>query len=108
MLDPFRFQTINVDLKAKPDWFLDIHPAGKVPTLILEEGDVVFESLMVCDLLDEKYPEPKLHPLDPIQKAKDKMLLDGFGKVSQTEVAIVLASISFYDIFFRPYQFILA
>ena len=30
-----RYENINVDLKSKPQWFLDLNPLGKVPTVIV-------------------------------------------------------------------------
>lgn len=56
---------------------------GKVPALELENGDVLCESLIICDYLDEKYPRNQLHSTDPLQKAKDKLLIEQFSKVSK-------------------------
>ena len=77
----FRFDTINVNLKSKPEWFLAMNPLGKVPTIKFESDKILYESLVICDYLDEKYPEPKLHPSDCYQKAVDKMLVECLNKV---------------------------
>merc|ERR1711963_939790 len=48
-------ETINVDLKEKPEWFLERNPLGLVPTL--EQDDkIVYESLITCEYLDDTYP----------------------------------------------------
>lgn len=48
-----------VDMAAKPQWFLDINPGGKVPVL-KNEGNWVPDSDAITKLLEEKYPEPSL------------------------------------------------
>ena len=47
------FQNINIDLKHKPEWFLE-STFGQVP-VILYKGKIVPESLITCDYLDEVY-----------------------------------------------------
>ena len=65
------FERRYIDLAAKPDWFTAISPLGKVP--LLQVGDeVLFESAVICDYLEEAYPEHRLHPADPLQRAKHR------------------------------------
>ncbi|MDH5559331.1 MAG: glutathione S-transferase family protein [Deltaproteobacteria bacterium] len=71
---PFHLRFI--DLKNKPDWFLEISPLGKVP--VLKIGDeVLFESQVINEYLDEVSP-PQLHPTDPLIKAKNRAWIE-FG-----------------------------
>ncbi|MBG6157913.1 glutathione S-transferase [Labrenzia sp. EL_159] len=42
-----------IDLKNKPDWFLEISPVGQVPLLITEEGIPLFESDAIVEYIDE-------------------------------------------------------
>lgn len=58
-----------IDIEEKPDWFLRISPHGKVPLLITDEEDVLFESDAIVEYLDEAY-EPRLLPGDLAQRAK--------------------------------------
>lgn len=44
-------------------------PAGKVPTLRLESGDI-WESLAICEYINEIAPEANLWPADQIARAK--------------------------------------
>lgn len=74
---------VYINLASKPEWLYDKSPLGKVPALELESGDVLYESLIICDYLDEKYSQNRLHSSDPLQKAKDKLLIDQFSKVRQ-------------------------
>jgi glutathione S-transferase len=59
-----------IDLANKPDWFLKISPLGKVP-LLKVENDILFESAVICEYLDEITPD-SLHPADPLSKAKHR------------------------------------
>jgi len=70
-------EVVNINLKQKPSWWTDKYPAGKVPTLELD-AQLVPESLITCDLLDELYPQPALYPSPPWRKALDKVLVDKF------------------------------
>lgn len=72
-------------MASKPDWLYDKSPLGKIPALELENGDVLYESLIICDYLDERYPQNPLHSTDPLQKAKDRLLIEQFSKVSKPD-----------------------
>jgi glutathione S-transferase len=74
------YETVNVDLRAgeqkTPD-YLKINPYGKVPAIA--DGDtVLYESCVINEYLDEKYPAPRLMPSDPAARAKTRNLID-FG-----------------------------
>ncbi|XP_029466198.1 glutathione S-transferase omega-1-like [Rhinatrema bivittatum] len=84
-------ETINVNLINKPGWFLEKAPLGLVPVLETEKGQVIYESLITCDYLDESYPGKKLTPEDPYEKAKQKMLLEHFSKVVTLLYEVFLA-----------------
>lgn len=73
-----RYEIVPVDLRAKeqktPD-FLKLNPNGKVP--VLTDGDLVlYESCIINEYLEEKYPNPPLLPKDPAKKAKARILID--------------------------------
>ncbi|XP_076263128.1 pyrimidodiazepine synthase-like isoform X2 [Rhynchophorus ferrugineus] len=75
------YDVVNINLYSKPDWYYDKSPFGKVPALEAENGDVIYESLVICDYLDEKYKAHHLHSQDPLQKAKDRLLIEQFNRV---------------------------
>lgn len=64
-----------IDLTDKPDWFLEKSPLGKVPLLLVGE-DVLFESAVIAEYIEEVYPEPRLHPKDPLRKAKHRAWIE--------------------------------
>ncbi len=60
-----------IDLKDKPDWFLELSPLGKVPILVLGD-DVLFESAAINEFVDETTGEPRLMPADPVARAQHR------------------------------------
>ncbi|XP_047965499.1 probable glutathione S-transferase DHAR2, chloroplastic [Salvia hispanica] len=48
-----------VDLRNKPEWFLNVSPEGKVPLIKLEEKWIP-DSDVITQALEEKFPEPSL------------------------------------------------
>lgn len=63
-----------IDLADKPAWFRDISPLGKVPLLRIGP-DVLFESAVICEFLDETTPG-SLHPSDPLAKARHRAWIE--------------------------------
>jgi glutathione S-transferase len=64
------FERRHVDLANKPAWFTAISPLGMTPVLLVD-GEPVFESAVICEYLDEMHT-PKLHPADPLQRARER------------------------------------
>ncbi|XP_063910135.1 pyrimidodiazepine synthase-like isoform X2 [Zophobas morio] len=66
---------VNINLLDKPDWYFKIHPEGIVPAL--DTGsEIVIESLVISDFLEEKYPKPALYPANPEAKKRDQELIE--------------------------------
>ncbi|MCV0425945.1 MAG: glutathione S-transferase family protein [Roseibium sp.] len=57
-----------IELKNKPQWFLDISTTGQVPMLITEHGTPLFESDAIVEYIDEVTP-PLQDNLSPEQRA---------------------------------------
>ena len=70
------FERRDIDLSAKPDWFLAISPLGKTPVL-LTGGQALFESTVICEYLDDTLL-PRLHPADALQRARHRAWME-FG-----------------------------
>ncbi|MCY1127060.1 glutathione S-transferase family protein [Frigidibacter sp. RF13] len=78
------FTRIDIDLAAKPDWFLKLSPTGKTPMLLVG-GVPLFESAAIVEYLDDT-EGTVLHPADPLERARHRGwiqfasdTLDGIG-----------------------------
>ena len=49
--------------------FLSINPRGLLPTLVLDDGTVIDETVAICRYIEEMHPEPALLGTDAISKA---------------------------------------
>ncbi|KAF8571450.1 hypothetical protein P879_01970 [Paragonimus westermani] len=47
-----KYDPVYVALDAKPSWFLELYPTGKVPVLITNQGKVIGESIVIMKFLD--------------------------------------------------------
>jgi glutathione S-transferase len=57
-------QTEIVDPWGDPVDFLKANPAGRVPTLVLEDGTAISEAFLILRYLDHIAPEPPVWPAD--------------------------------------------
>lgn len=71
---------VFINLSEKPEWYTQTVPTGKVPAL-KAEGTTLYESLIIADYLDEKYPGRKLSASTPLQRALDRIFVESWGKV---------------------------
>jgi glutathione S-transferase len=71
------YRVTYIDLSSPPDWFTRLSPFGKVPILKVGDRDVIFESAIIDEFLDEVY-DGRLLPTDPLQRAIDRSWID-FG-----------------------------
>ena len=46
------------------DEYRRVNPTGKVPALLLDDGSVLPESTVICEYLEDRFPEPALRPAD--------------------------------------------
>ena len=67
-----------MDLKNKPQDLLELNPYAKVPVLVDGDG-VVYESAIVNEYLEEKYPAIRLLPTDQLERAKARIWIDFFN-----------------------------
>lgn len=65
----------EVDLYNNPDWWNELSPYGKVP-LLRHNGDIVYESRIINEYLEDAFPEPSLLPKDPMRRAKARIWVD--------------------------------
>jgi glutathione S-transferase len=78
-----------IDLAAKPDWFLALSPTRKVPLLKVGQGDgsdaVLFESMVICEYLEESQANARLYPVDALSRARQQSWVE-FGTAALADV----------------------
>lgn len=82
------FERIDVDLAAKPDWFLALSPTGKVPLLKVGLPDrtnaILFESMAICEYLNETQGGVSLYSEDALCRAQQRAWVE-FGGAALTD-----------------------
>jgi glutathione S-transferase len=70
------FELVEIDLQNKPEWFDSrVSGYGKVPAI--EHGEArIWESAIINEYLDEVFPEPRLLPSEPSQRALARIWID--------------------------------
>ncbi len=64
-----------IELGDPPAWFLAASPLGKVPILFVG-NEVLIESAVINEFLDEETPGRRLHPEEPLRRAKDRAWIE--------------------------------
>ena len=73
------FQVIDVDPNNKPEDLAVMSPYGKAPILV-ERDLVLYESNIINEYIDDRFPHPQLMPADPVMRARARLLLYRFEK----------------------------
>lgn len=50
------------------------NPTGHVPTLLLDDGQALFDSRVICEYLDSVHADSHLHPQEPLPRARSQSL----------------------------------
>ncbi|BCO33175.1 stringent starvation protein A [Thiohalobacter sp. COW1] len=67
-------EVVNVDLDNLPEDLIDLNPYQTVPTLVDREL-VLYDSHVIMEYLDERFPHPPLMPVDPVSRAKARLAM---------------------------------
>ncbi len=72
-------KNINIDISTVrgpelPEDLMDVNPYHTLPTLI-DRDLVLYDSRVIIEYLDERFPHPPLMPVDPVLRAQFRMAL---------------------------------
>ena len=73
------FEIRDVDLFSKPEEIMAMNPYGQVPILV-ERDLILYESNIINEYIDERFPHPQLMPGDPVDRARVRLFLFNFEK----------------------------
>ncbi len=71
------FEIRDVDLHDKPDDIASMNPYNRVPILV-ERDLTLYESNIINEYIDERFPHPQLMPADPVMRARARLFLYNF------------------------------
>jgi len=82
---------LDFELRIEKIWerrteFLAMNPAGDLPVLIEQDGTTLSNSEVICEYLEEVYPEVNLLGRDPVQRAETRRLVNWFDNKFNREV----------------------
>jgi stringent starvation protein A len=67
---------VSVEPGKLPEDLLDLNPYHSVPTLV-DRDLVLYDSRVIIEYLDERFPHPPLMPVDPVTRAQFRLALYG-------------------------------
>ena len=81
------YDLVAVNPRSPPEDLLDLNPYNSVPTLV-DRDLVLYDTGVICEYLDERYPHPPLMPVDPLSRARLRLAImrierDWMGFVEQ-------------------------
>lgn len=65
---------VDVEEGNLPEDLLDLNPYNTVPTLV-DRDLVLYDSRVIMEYLDERFPHPPLMPVDPVTRAQFRLAL---------------------------------
>ncbi len=68
------FQVIDVDMFNKPEDLSVLNPYNRLPVLV-ERDLILYESNIINEYIDERFPHPQLMPADPVMRARARLML---------------------------------
>jgi len=79
------YDLVTVNPRSPPEDLLDLNPYNSVPTL--DDRDLVlYDTGVICEYLDERYPHPPLMPVDPLSRARLRL---GIMRIERDWMAFV-------------------
>lgn len=67
-------EIVDVDPSNKPEDLADLNPYNSLPTLI-DRDLVLYESQVIMEYLDERFPHPPLLPVYPVARAQSRLFV---------------------------------
>jgi len=68
------YDLVPVNPDSPPEDLLDLNPYNTVPTLV-DRDLVLYDTSVICEYLDERYPHPPLMPVDPLSRARLRLAI---------------------------------
>lgn len=73
------FEIKDIDVFNKPEDLAIMNPYNQVPVL-LERDLILYESNIINEYIDERFPHPQLMPADPVMRGRGRLVLHRLEK----------------------------
>lgn len=80
---------VDVDPLNLPEDVMDLNPYGTAPTLVDREL-ALYDSRIIAEYLDERFPHPPLLPVDPVSRATSRLYMHRVEKDWYSQVPLIL------------------
>lgn len=90
-------ETIVPRDKAVDPEFGRLNPYRLTPVLVLEDGRSIYESTVIAEYLEERFPEPPMLPTDLWERARIRMLEDTTDQYLQGAIREYRSALFDYD-----------
>ena len=84
-------EIISVEAGRQPPKLIEVNPYGSLPTLV-DRDLALWESTVVMEYLDERYPHPPLLPVYPVARANSRLLIHRIQRDWCGQVDLILDS----------------
>jgi len=86
------YDVVDIDSSPKAlEELASLNPYGTIPTL-LDRDLVIYNSDIIMEYLDERFPHPPLLPVFPVSKAKTRVAIHRINEDWYTQMRIILNS----------------
>lgn len=72
-------QVVYVDPKKKPRELAELNPYNDLPTMV-DRDLVLYDAHIINEYLDERLPHPPLMPVDPVTRARARLMVMRFER----------------------------
>lgn len=82
---------VDVDPANKPEDLIELNPYNTLPTLF-DRDLVLYQSTIIMEYLDERFPHPPLLPVYPVARAQSRLLIHRIEQDWSPKVDILMDS----------------
>ena len=84
------YEVEDIDPLNVPEEVMELNPYGTLPTLV-DRDLKLYESRIIMEYLDERFPHPPLLPVDPVSRSTSRLLMYRVDNDWYTQMNIILS-----------------
>ncbi|MCU7935171.1 MAG: glutathione S-transferase N-terminal domain-containing protein [Candidatus Thiodiazotropha sp. (ex Dulcina madagascariensis)] len=84
------YEVEDIDPLNVPEEVMELNPYGTLPTLV-DRDLKLYESRIIMEYLDERFPHPPLLPVDPVSRSTSRLLMYRVDNDWYSQMDIILS-----------------